>query len=184
MHAGPFAAPGTDAMQIAMLLMLSIFPALVIVGALSDVTTMKIPNWISLALLAAFFPAALIAGLPFSTVAMNVGVGVGALVIGMVMFALRWIGGGDAKMMAAAALWLGLDGGTQFLLWTGIAGGLFAVALLQARNYGQAYVGRAPAWVGRLLEPKGDIPYGVAICAGALAAFPASALAAGFIGNF
>ena len=64
------------------------------------------------------------------------------------------------------------------------SGGLFAVDLLQARNYGQAYVGRAPAWVVRMLEPKGDIPYGVAICAGALAAFPASALAAGFIGNF
>jgi prepilin peptidase CpaA len=166
------------------LLMLSIFPALVIVGALSDVTTMTIPNWVSLALIGLFFPAALLAHMPMGEVAMNVGVGVGALVVGMVMFALRWVGGGDAKMMAAAALWLGVQGLAPFLMWVGIAGGLFAVALLQARNFGQPYAARAPRWVGRLLEPKGDIPYGVAICAGALAAFPASALFAGFTGNF
>jgi len=171
-------------MTLPMLLMLSIFPAFVIIGALSDITTMTIPNWVSLALLGLFFPAALLAGLPFGVVAMDVGVGVVALLIGMVMFALRWVGGGDAKMMAAASLWLGLEGMPQFLLWTAVAGGLFAVLLLQAREWGQPYVGRAPHWVGRLLEPKGDIPYGVAICAGALAAFPASALMAGVAGNF
>ena len=38
----------------------------------------------------------------------------------------------------------------------------------------------APAWAARLLEPKGDIPYGIAICAGALMAFPSSALLAAF----
>lgn len=170
-------------MNILFPILLAAFPVLVIVGALRDVTTMTIPNWVSLALIGLFFPAALAAGLPLETVGMNVGVGIAALLIGMVMFALRWVGGGDAKMMAAASLWLGLEGGTPFLLWTGIAGGLFAVALMQARQYGQIYAGRAPAWVGRLLEPKGDIPYGVAICAGALAAFPSSALMAGFAQN-
>lgn len=163
--------------------LLAAFPVLVIVGALRDVTTMTIPNWVSLALIGLFFPAALAAGMPLQAVGMNVMVGIAALLIGMVMFALRWVGGGDAKMMAAAALWLGMEAGTQFLLWTGIAGGLFAVALLQARQFGHVYAARAPAWVGRLLEPKGDIPYGVAICAGALAAFPASALMAGFATN-
>jgi prepilin peptidase CpaA len=33
-----------------------------------------------------------------------------------------------------------------------------------------------PAWLERLLAPAGDIPYGIAIAAGALAAFPHSAL--------
>lgn len=170
-------------MDLLFFLLLGTFPALVIVGALRDITTMTIPNWVSLALIGLFFPAALMAGMPLASFGMNVGVGIAALLIGMVMFALRWVGGGDAKMMAAAALWLGVEGIAPFLLWTGIAGGLFAVALLQARQWGQAYAMRAPAWVGRLLEPKGDIPYGVAICAGALAAFPASALMAGFASN-
>lgn len=170
-------------MEFLLPVLLAAFPILVIVGALRDVTTMTIPNWVSLALIGLFFPTALAAGLPLETVGMNVGVGIAALLVGMVMFALRWVGGGDAKMMAAASLWLGMEGAAPFLLWTGVAGGLFAVFLLQARTYGQAYALRAPRWVGRLLEPKGDIPYGVAICAGALAAFPACAVMAGFAGN-
>jgi prepilin peptidase CpaA len=170
-------------MDLLYFLLLGAFPALVIVGALRDVTTMTIPNWVSLALIGLFFPAALLGGAPLASVGMNVGVGIAALLIGMVMFALRWVGGGDAKMMAAASLWLGMEAAPQFLLWTGVAGGLFAVALLQARTWGQPYAARAPRWVGRLLEPKGDIPYGVAICAGALAAFPASALVTGFASN-
>jgi len=170
-------------MTLLLTVLLAVFPVLVIIGALRDVTTMTIPNWVSLGLIAGFFPAAFAAGLPLETVGMNLGVGVVALLAGMVMFALRWVGGGDAKMMAAAALWLGMDAAAPFLLWTGVAGGLFAVLLMQARAYGQPYAARAPAWVGKLLEPKGDIPYGVAICAGALAAFPASAVMAGFAGN-
>lgn len=166
-------------MELLLAALLCVFPALVIAGALSDVTTMTIPNWISAALIVAFFPAAFAGGLPIGEVAAHVGVGFVALLLGMVMFALRWIGGGDAKLMAGAAMWLGLAGAPQFLLWTGLTGGLFALLLMQARAVGQVYVGRAPRWVGRLLEPKGDIPYGVAICVGALAAFPHSVLVSG-----
>ena len=49
-----------DALQLPFLVVL---PALVIVGGLKDLTTMKIPNWISVALIVAFFPAALLLGL-------------------------------------------------------------------------------------------------------------------------
>ncbi len=165
-------------------LMLCIFPAMMIAAALSDLTTMTIPNRISAILILAFFPAALLAGLPLSTVLGCLAVGFAGLVVGAVMFALRWIGGGDAKVMAAAGLWLGVAGGTAFLFWTAVAGGVFAMALLLARYWGQVYVLGAPRWVGRLLEPRGDIPYGVAICCGALAAFPESALMTGFTGLF
>jgi len=163
-------------MDILPFVLLAVFPALVIMGALSDVATMTIPNRISLALIVLFFPAAFLAGMPFAQVAACVGVGLVGLAVGMVMFALRWIGGGDAKMTAAAAMWLGVAAAPHFLLWTGVAGGLFAVFLLMARAHGQLIAGRAPRWVGRLLEPKGDIPYGVAICAGALMAFPHSGM--------
>ena len=163
-------------MELVTLLLLAVFPALVIVGALSDVTTMTIPNRLSLALIVLFFPCALIAGLPLATVGWCVGVGLVALVVGMVLFALRVFGGGDAKMIAAAALWLGVEAAPTFVLWTAITGGLFAAALLVARRQAVPYVGNAPGWVGRLLAPKGDIPYGVGICLGALMAFPQSAL--------
>jgi prepilin peptidase CpaA len=165
-------------------LSLSVFPGMMIAAALSDLSTMTIPNRISAVLVLAFFPTALLVGLPPMQAAAHVGVGFAALLIGAGMFALRWIGGGDAKVFAAAGLWLGLDGAPSFLMWTAVAGGLFAVALLSARDWAQPYAVRAPQWVGRLLTPDGDIPYGVAIAAGALAAFPESVLMRGFTGVF
>jgi prepilin peptidase CpaA len=158
--------------------LLLVFPALAIVAALTDATSMTIPNWISLILVALFLPAALLAGATWSVIGLSFGLGVLALLIGAGMFALHWIGGGDAKLFAAGALWLGPAGAAPFLLWTAIAGGALAVCLLGARRM-SALTGlpvRQPAWTERLLAPAGDIPYGIAIAAGALAAFPQSGL--------
>jgi prepilin peptidase CpaA len=158
--------------------LLIVFPALAIVAALSDATSMTIPNWISAALALAFFPAALLAGAPMGEIGLSVALGVGALIVAAGMFALHWIGGGDAKLFAAGALWLGPTGAVPFLLWTAIAGGVLAMCLLGARRM-SALTGlpvRQPAWTERLLAPEGDIPYGIAIAAGALAAFPQSGL--------
>jgi prepilin peptidase CpaA len=139
---------------------------------------MTIPNWISAALVLVFLPAALVAHAPFSEIGWSLALGLGALVAAVGMFALRWIGGGDAKLFAAGALWLGPAGAAPFLLWTAVAGGVLALALISARR-ASALTGlpaKKPAWLGRLLEPAGDIPYGIAIAAGALAAFPQSGL--------
>lgn len=165
------------------LLLLAVLPALTIVAALNDLTTMKIPNWISVAMFAGFFPAALALGLPLQDVGLHLAVFAAALFVGMALFALRWIGGGDAKLIAAASLWFGPGGVVIFLLAVALIGGLFCVVLILARRHGAAYAIAAPAWVGRLMEPKGDIPYGVAIAAGALAAFPDSPLVLLFIGG-
>jgi prepilin peptidase CpaA len=169
-------------MDLLTLALLGVMPALVIVGGLNDLTTMKIPNWISGALILAFFPAALAVGLPLREMAVHAGIAVAALLAGAGMFALRWIGGGDAKLMAAACLWLGLTGSAVFLLWTGLIGGVFCLALIFARAHLAPYAVQAPGWVTQLMEPKGDIPYGVAIAAGALMAWPESALMLRFAG--
>ncbi|RZJ41776.1 MAG: pilus assembly protein CpaA [Brevundimonas sp.] len=163
------------------LLPLGVMPALLIIAGMKDLTTMKIPNWISLALLVGFLPAALAVGLPLEMIAVHLAVAVAALFVGAGMFALRWIGGGDAKVIAAACLWLGLQGSGMFLLWTGMMGGVFCLILLFARFHSRPYLLGAPGWLVHLMEPKGDIPYGVAICAGALLAFPSSPLLAAFI---
>ncbi len=170
-------------MELTLLLLLSVLPALVIAAGLNDLTTMTIPNWMSLALIAAFFPAALAVGLEPTQIARHLGVAVLALFVGAGMFALNWIGGGDAKLMAAACLWLGVTGSGMFLLWTGVVGGLFCLSLIFARAYARPYAHMGPAWVERLLEPKGDIPYGVAIALGALIAFPESAMMQAFMGG-
>jgi prepilin peptidase CpaA len=150
-------------------------PALVIVAAVKDVTSFTIPNWISLALACAFAPAALTAGLALPQVGLHLAVGFGALLFGMVLFALRWIGGGDAKLFAASALWLGLAGLPTFLLATAVAGGALSLLVLWMRKpVFRPMVLLGPSWAARLAEPKEGIPYGVAIAVGALAAFPDS----------
>lgn len=169
-------------MEVLTFLLLMVLPALAIVAGLHDLLTMKIPNWIPGLLVVGFFPAALAVGLPPMEIAVHVGVALGALAIGAGMFALRWLGGGDAKLMAAACLWLGLSGSVAFILFTGVAGGLFCLALVVARRHLAPVMPFSRGWVAQLMEPKGDIPYGVAIAVGALMAFPAGDLMTRFVG--
>lgn len=158
--------------------LLIVFPALAILAALSDAASMTIPNWISAVLVLAFFPAALATHMPVPQIGLSAALGFAALMVGVAMFALRWIGGGDAKLLAASVLWLGLAGAGPFLIWTAIAGGALGVALIGARKLivFAPLPFRQPPWLERLLAPAGDIPYGIAIAAGALAAFPQSGL--------
>ena len=158
-------------------LVLAAFAILVIVAALRDVTSYTIPNKLSLALVALFPVAALSLGLPLPLLGQHLAVGAAALVAGMAMFALRWIGGGDAKLFAAAALWLGWPAILTDVAVTGLAGGALAVVLLALRStHVRPFVPNGPAWFSRLAEPGENVPYGVAIAVGALAAFPLSPL--------
>jgi prepilin peptidase CpaA len=166
---------------------LLVFPALVILGGARDLVSYRIPNWISLALLAGFALAALaalVAGVAPSALGLNLAVGAGALVVGAIMFALGWIGGGDAKLFAAAALWIGWPAAGDYVVVTGLAGGALATLLLSLRSaIFRPYVLSGPPWFMRLAEPGENVPYGVAIAVGALVAFPGSVLvkaAAGF----
>jgi prepilin peptidase CpaA len=164
-------------MQIATSAALAVFPLLMIAAALCDVATMTIPNRISLLLAPGFFVAALLVRLPPEAIAWHAGVGAVALLVAAGGFALGWLGGGDAKLLAAACLWVGPGAAIRLVVATAIAGGVLALVILLARATPWLY-GRGPEWLRRLLTPQGAIPYGVAIAAGALAAFPASGLLA------
>lgn len=158
------------------------FPALMAWAALSDVATMTIPNRISLALTGLFFVAAWCAHLSLADTALHAGVGLAALVLTITAFALGWLGGGDAKLIAAACLWVGPAAALPFFTFTAVAGGALALVLLGARWYGAPFAASGPEWLRRLLTPKGAIPYGVAIAAGAIAAFPGAGLTPGLSG--
>jgi len=170
-------------LHLAQAVLVAVFAALLIVAALGDLTTYRIRNWIPLAMIAAFAAAAPATGLGLPVMGLHLGVGAAALVLGMVMFALGWIGGGDAKLFAAAALWLGWPAALTFGAVTCIAGGALAMGLLALRSgYLRPFVVTGPAWVNRLAEPGENVPYGVAIAIGALAALPASPFMAAFTG--
>ena len=92
------------------LAVLTVLPGAVAFAAAMDIFTMTIPNRISIVLVLAFFPLALLAGLGLWDVASHVAACMLMLAVGMALFIGGWFGGGDAKLMAAIALWVGFEG--------------------------------------------------------------------------
>lgn len=157
----------------ALKLSLIVFPALVIWAGIKDGTNYTIPNWISATLALAYVPIAVLVGMGLGQIGLSILVTLAVLIIGIVCFALRWIGGGDAKLLAACALWLGPSSLPMFLLTTALLGGGLALGLLALRNpLLVPLVQRLPPWTARLVTPSEDVPYGVAIAAAALIIFP------------
>ncbi|MET0181589.1 MAG: prepilin peptidase [Caulobacterales bacterium] len=145
------------------------FAGLLLVAAISDVATMKIPNWVSIALAASYPVVALITGQPLTEIGINLAFGFGVLVLCFGLFQFGIMGGGDAKLIAAAAVWTGLNAFLFFAGWMALAGGLIALVLLFVRRAVKPSEER-PAFLNRLLKPHGGVPYGVAIAFGGLMA--------------
>lgn len=149
--------------------LLLVFPVLLVAAALSDLVTMKIPNWIPLLILAAFAPAAYAAGLDLKLIGWHLLVGFLALVVCFGMFAIGWIGGGDAKLAAAIAFWIGPF--FTLLEWTllfALYGGILTAFLLAVRRFPLPLSLLRHDWIARLHLPKGGVPYGIALAGAAL----------------
>lgn len=151
------------------------FPLLLLYAAWHDVSTMTIPNWVSIALAAAFVPAALAAGLTLGEIGLHLSFAAAVLLAAAVLFYLGVFGGGDAKVIAAASLWIGLSASGYFVMGMAIAGGLLAAVLIVARRM---KLSPTKGWAIRLLSPEEGAPYAVAIAAGALLAAPGSPILA------
>jgi prepilin peptidase CpaA len=154
---------------------LTIFPGAIAFAAAMDFFTMTIPNRISVALLAAFLVLAPLAGLDGWQMASHLGAGLLVLGIGILLFIPGLIGGGDAKMAAAVALWVGFENLVPFLIFAALAGGLLALLFSTFRHLPLPYQVAAEGWAVRLHSPKGGIPYGIALAAGALLVYPQTA---------
>lgn len=150
------------------------FPAAMAFAGAMDLFTMTIPNRISIGLIAAFAVAAVIAPLGWSDIASHLGAGFLMLVLGIGMFSLGWLGGGDAKLLAAAALWFGFDGLVQYLVLVSVAGGALVLAILLYRRITPPHWLARQAWAMRLHAQAGGIPYGIALAAGGLWLYPST----------
>ncbi len=154
-------------------LLLTAFAALLVLAAVSDLLTMKIPNLIPLLILAVFPIAALAAGFDMALVGWHLLAGIGVLAICFGMFALGWIGGGDAKLAATSALWIGpfmplLD----WAVTAAVLGGVLTLVLLTARAAPLPVVLANQGWIARLHDRNGGVPYGVALAAAGLLVYP------------
>lgn len=158
--------------------LLFVFPVAMIMAALSDVRTMTIPNQISIALIAVFLVLAPLTGLPIKEIGLHLAAFALVLAFGIAFFAFGWLGGGDAKLLAAGALWVGFGQLLPFIFYTTLAGAGLIFVILAFRKLVPAVVVelQGPAWAHRLHDPKGGVPYGVAICTSALWVFPSTKL--------
>ena len=152
--------------------LLLVFPVAMVFAAAFDLLTMTIPNRISLALLASFVVVAPLSDLQWSVIGLHLASGSLALVFGFILFSRGWIGGGDAKLLAAAALWLGFDSLGGFILGVGVFGGLLSGVILAFRICVPAHFVPGIHWIERLHGAGNGVPYGLAIAAAALLSYP------------
>ena len=151
---------------------LMLFPALMAFAASSDLFTMTISNRLSLALAGSFFLLTLVTGMAWTAFGMHLAAGAVVLVFAFGFFSQGWIGGGDAKLAAATALWFGFDFLLDYLVYASLFGGVLTLMLIQFRKLPlPGPLARQP-WIMRLHEAGGGIPYGIALAAAALTVYP------------
>lgn len=153
-----------------------VFPLCLAFAAISDLLTMTIPNRVSLILIISFAVLAPLSGLALPAIGMHA-LGA-AIVFGIcfAMFALNVMGGGDAKLLSAAAIWFGYDPALlSFLTHVGLVGGLVTLAILSIRAQANTILAIGLPVPNSLLIAK-KIPYGIAIAIGGFLAFPSSPL--------
>jgi prepilin peptidase CpaA len=137
-------------------LLFFLFFALILFAALSDASSFRIPNIVSLGLVVLFPVHVLISPSHVDWVG-GVAVAAGAFTVGFILFSRGWVGGGDVKLLSATLLWAGSTLAAPQLLVMGLVGGVLAFgALVRSRAHRDPLDAAAP-----------KVPYGVAIAAGA-----------------
>ena len=156
------------------LVLMSLFPFLVVAAAIADFFTMKIPNRLNLAIAGLMLPVALIAGMPGDVFLWHLAAGGLMLAGGFGLFAANAIGGGDAKLFAAASLWIGWNQLMPFAIYTALAGGALAIAMKAWQLVRIEHEVKDVTWLKRVIRTNLDLPYGVAIATGAVLVYPAT----------
>ena len=94
------------------------------------------------------------------------------LAVAFACFAMGWVGGGDAKIAASAALWFGFGHLLNYLVDASLFGGALTLLLLQFRQWPLPYPFAGQAWLLKLHAKESGIPYGIALAIGALVVYP------------
>jgi prepilin peptidase CpaA len=108
--------------------------ALAALACLWDLTSARIPNWLTL--------TAAAAAIGFHTLApqgQGLGPAAAGLVVGLViffpLFALRAMGAGDVKLLAAVGAWIGSSAVLWVAVYASVAGGVLALVVMVTRGH-------------------------------------------------
>jgi len=156
------------------LLVVILLPVLLAASAGWDMASFTIPNFLTLTVAGAFLLFAFAAGLSPAVIGWHLLAGLLGLVLGFTMFALGWIGGGDAKLFAGVALWLGFSDLMPYALLASVCGGALTIAVLLLRQVPLPAMLARQDWLTRLHDARSGIPYGVALAAGAFFLLPST----------
>ncbi len=151
---------------------------LIAIAALEDVRAMRIRNDLCIGVAVLFIPYAYTLGVHGALAHLACA----ALVFGVTAGLFFWgkFGGGDAKMLAAIALWLDFSTLPLLLIVMAIAGGALAASALFLMRSGVAarIVTRFPVlaspehgWLPSLARGQAVVPYGVALSVAAAVTF-------------
>ena len=142
-------------------------------AGLTDLTTNKIRNSLVLLLLFAYGVLAPLAGFTVYEIGWSIAVALGVLLFAFILFAMGWIGGGDAKLAAVTALWFGANNTLAYFLCMALLGGLFALIIQLFRMQPLPERLLSKPWIVQL-HRGAKMPYGVAMALAAFVVFPST----------
>lgn len=163
-------------MSLSLIVLLGVFPFAMAYAAASDLVSMTISNRLCLLLVGSFALCAALLGLSLPEIGWHLAAGGLVLVIAFGLFAAGWIGGGDAKLAAATALWFGFDQLMPYLTIAGIFGGLLTMIILLLRSRPLPALVEKWPWLRRLHAANEGVPYGIALAFAALLILPETAI--------
>jgi prepilin peptidase CpaA len=149
---------------------LGLFFVLLLYGAICDVATFEIPNFVSVVGALLFLPATVGLDWEFSEILQHFLAGCMVFLLGLILFAVKVLGGGDVKVLSAAGVWSGFSNLLVLFFWVAVIGGVLTLILILFRQVAMPRRFQSLRWIARLHGHTG-VPYGVAISFGTLLSF-------------
>ena len=150
-----------------------VFPFCMAFAAISDLLSMTIANRVSVVLVATFAIVAPLTGMDWSSFGLHLAAGAIVLAVTFVLFAIGGMGGGDAKLLAATSVWMGLGMPlVEYLVYASMIGGLLTLFVLSYRKSAFHMLLGHNMFLRHFAEDQKGIPYGIALGIGGMLAFP------------
>lgn len=130
-----------------------------------DLTRYTIPNWLAGSLLLLYPLAVYMAHTRIDWKMAVLGMVI-VFAAGYVIFAMKWMGGGDIKLLTACALWVGFTHLLEFIFLVAVLGGVLSVLVWGLRKLLLYFPVKYT--IPRILRDGEPVPYGVAIAIGFL----------------
>lgn len=154
-----------------------VFPFCMLFAAFSDTLSMTIANRVPVLLVLVFAVVAPMTGMDWAQYGLHFAAGVTVLLVAFALFAMGGMGGGDAKLLAATAVWMGMGVPlVKYVVVSAVLGGVLTFAILSYRRSAIAVFTSRNMFMRNFAEGANGVPYGIALGAGGLLVYPESPL--------